>query len=316
MAFNHSYQVDYPRQVSLDNSPLEASSSILSDSQSLWVLFNPSVHSQSGHESDILSFTNDTQIETESHSEEDSLSGWQATQEYSLSQHPTSEWTRLDVEWSNEQGVQSESDSLIDHLTGGEPTVMKTAVSKAKERHSRLLETPGSELHRRINKWRHNNIDEMVDDNTASWDLDEDLSLQLDPVEEDSSKKLFYGDDVLSSLSHDEYVNFKNVERNLRQSLGTHKDNSYLPYIINQILYKLAHSSQGPVQQPSLGTLKYELQKYSSLLKDNKTQPFLDSILESHLRNSHVSHAANTKHPSDTTSASSLILCGGSWNEL
>mmetsp|Transcript_8497 Transcript_8497/g.8406 ORF Transcript_8497/g.8406 Transcript_8497/m.8406 type:complete len:331 (-) Transcript_8497:388-1380(-) len=330
MAFNHNYQVEYPRRVSLDNSPLQASSSILSDSQSLWVLFSPSLQTPIANESDILSLTNNTRTDTDAESVEGSNSALQETQQGPFS---SEEWTRLDEEQQGTNsetterrrtGLQSESDSLIDHLAEGDVQGIRCqtkgasySVAATKSRQSRLFETPGSELHRRINKWRNNNLDEMVDDNTASWDLDEDLSLQPSPAKAERTKRPFYGDDVFAKLSEQEYINFRNVEKNLKQSLEALNNQSYLPFIINQILYKLAHSSANAVEQPSLGTLKTELQKYSSLLKENNTQSFLDSIIETHLRNSHMMHVANTRRPiSDSTSASSLILCGGSWNEL
>lgn len=330
MAFNHNYQLEYPRRVSLDNSPLKASSSILSDSQSLWVLFSPSLQTPIANESDILSLTNNTRTDTDAESVEGSSSVLLEAQDRSFS---SEEWTRLDVvqQGANSEtterrraGLQSESDSLIDHLAGSDVGGFKGQVEGAghpaavtRGRQSRLFETPGSELHRRINKWRNNNLDEMVDDNTASWDLDEDLSLQPGPAETERTKRPFYGDDVFAKLSEQEYINFRNVEKNLKQSLEALNNPTYISFIINHILYKLAHSSANAVEQPSLGTLKTELQKYSSLLKENNTQSFLDSIIENHLRNSHMMHVSNTRRPiSDTTSASSLILCGGSWNEL
>lgn len=330
MAFNHNYQVEYPKRISLNNSPIQESSSILSDSQSLWVLFSPSLQAPIANESDILSLTNNTHTDTDADSLERSISVLQETQEESFS---SNEWSRLDMEQQGANsetterrrtGLQSESDSLIDHLAGSELGGIRGRIGGAghpaavtRDRQSRLFETPGSELHRRINKWRNNNLDEMVDDNTASWDLDEDLSLQLGPADTECTKRPFYGDDVFAKLSEQEYINFRNVEKNLKLSLEALNNQSYLPYIINHILYKLAHSSTNAVEQPSFGTLKTELQKYSSLLKETNTQSFLDSIIETHMRNSHMMHVANTKRPiSDTTSASSLILCGGSWNEL
>lgn len=303
MAFNHNYQVEYPRRIPLDSSPLQRTSSILSDSQSLWVLFSPSVHASGANESDILSFSNN------SRATEDGTQASQASPE-------GTQYGYLAWGTAEQASEQSEGDSLIDNLAdekfeSGAPLALVAG------------HQPGRELHSRIDKWRTNPVEDMVDDNIASWDLDEDLSQQVDQSDDTGSgievEKAFYGDTLFSQLSGRDYVDFKKVERNLKHSLGRHPYLSNLPLLLNQILYKLV---QSPLPQQMVSSLHRlnddELRTYSSLLRNNRdTRSFLDSIIDTHLKNSQLGHApANKRSISDSTLGSSLILCGGSWNEL
>lgn len=285
---NNNYQVDFVphRRISNADEAYEGSTSILSDSQSLWVLFNPS--GGSGGASDILSLSySDTGCETE----RDFAEG---------------EDEELDVQRDDAASEDTESnDSLLD--------TFETAPSQ--KRLEELFQARSDNLlQSRIDKWCHSADVELEDDNIASWDLDEDLSQQLDTSILKRSRA-FYGDDMFLKFTRKQYVEFRRNAKRLKPSLTTKPGQPEIPVLINIILHKIYQDQESFNKAPR--DLPNNLRSYSSFLRSNNTQPFLNSMIESQLRNCCFLNN-HTPSFSETVSSSSLVLCGpgnGSWDE-
>lgn len=328
------YKLDYPRnrvpetQASLEArgaaSPAKPALSMFSDSQSLWVLFEPSASVSIANESDILSLTNETH-----------------TRSATPSEAP-----------APENDLEDDS-SLIDNFTNGSTP----SQSRLEElfRKGEKNENDDSNLDSRINNWRNTSQDELVDDNTASWGLDENLVgsvLDRSLLDEFKTRRLssgrqpaiipdLYGRILLqrSKMTLADYSRFKRVSGDLRKSLTRREGHSVartsnLPDIINQLLVRL-FQQQIP---PNLSTdhfhvdLLTERRKlYSDILKESTGTTGLDFLLStiierqmgsksSHdrevrsanlqpLSSSGLSHSRSLEF-SDTATSSSLVFCG------
>lgn len=199
MAFN-GYKLNYPVSKILQVDDKQEANSVLSDDQSSWVIFDP--------ESDILSYTNTNSNSQEySGSENESLkSQVQFTQRYDYPKSGEGDETDQESNEDNKEErpsasqpeLQEESDTedLIDNLPSN-------------------ITRPKS--YNRINQWKMNN--DFIDDNTASWDLDENLSnMALDT----SILKLqsFYGDELIRNLLNEDYKKFTDIKLSLSRYLN------------------------------------------------------------------------------------------------
>lgn len=281
MAFNPIYQAgqrgSIRRQVatlnsegSLDGaSPYERETSILSDSEaSLWVLFNPT------EGSDILLLSNGTVEE----SDEESESGGENDSENDM------------------------EDSLIDDF----------APMPSQARLERLFthqqQPQSSRLDQRIDQWRNDHCDaELVDDNTASWDLDENLQSELRSEttsthtitgDEPPNTRPFYGDDLVRNMSRRQFRKVKRTAGRLAPNLTRQQHQGRLPQLLDQLITRLLRS-------PEFG-LEFNLQNHSYQL-------LIETMLE-HPPRPRVGPA--TVEYSDTASSSSMVLCGGSWGDI
>lgn len=190
--------------------------SILSDDQSLYVLFNPI-----NEESDILSFTNTAQS-----SDNNGANICDGSVE----------------EWEAPEGFYDTEHNSYDSLTI------------------------------KIHKWNMGaGINDLVDDNTASWDLDEKLSADT------LLHKEFYGDELFKDFTKDEFKKFKRFHF---KDIITAKNRD----LANHMLIKLLIDNR-------------ELQK-------NKLVGCYE--MSSHIRD-YISNLNNNVEVSDTNS--SLILC-------
>lgn len=327
----------------VDNVSETKSGSILSDLQSLWVLFDPAntirTHSSVAHESDILSFTNDTgsQItETDSDGTNSQYHG---------------EQRQRDVEEDDD-----DDDSLIDNFESRDSTPSQ---SRLEQLFQLAPAQESGNLDNRINQWKQNDLDELIDDNVASWDLDENLISQiLDTllINKLKGKKIppqdFYGDDFFANYLKSDYIKFKKISNNLKHNLSREAStnekliSSTLPEIINQLLVKFLnqhdHSSH---RQNNVDVMNQQRKRYSTILNQStSTNHLISSIIENQLNpntplatsgfNSPMQNSQDPGSPgtlhlshslefSDTATSSSLVLCGGmrvgggnSWGDI
>lgn len=278
MAFNQFQSEFQGRRYRIDDSPLERTESILSESQSLWVLFSPSMQTVP---SDVLSFSNDlnrTRRRTEDcdyriGSDVVSADG-RCGSEAGLDN--ISSTTNLGVPlWaaSNDQEFGS-IDKFIDDFD-------EINEIEAKSETLQL----SLDLRRRIDKWR-SNYGEFIDDNTASWNLDENLR----PEKSDQiPQRKYYGNDILSHLTRKDYIKVRRLEKRLRSSLSL--KSSKLPLIL---LYRnTEHSCMTGPARP-----------YSTLLMENNTHPFIKAAIHSYRKD--IPFFLKSE-----SSVSSLVLCGG-----
>ncbi|CAH6719570.1 hypothetical protein CLIB1444_02S11628 [[Candida] jaroonii] len=199
MAFN-GYKLTYPTAKIAVNNDKEEVNSILSDDKNSWVLFNP--------DDDILSSTQ----RSESFSEIQS----QQTDRQSVEDQTDDEQEESDEE---QQLEEDEEDDLIDNLD----------TFKIRNMFSKNYDA--------IKKWKNNINNDFFDDNLASWDLDENLSVnQLDTTILDKS---FYGDELIRNLNAKDFRKFKKIQLNLKNYLNQRPN-----YVIDQLLLKTLPLSQ------------------------------------------------------------------------
>lgn len=259
MAFN-GYKLNYPTQRVVVNNDNEEVRSILSDDQSSWVLFNP--------DSDILSNTTQerdelTEPDFEEEEEEEDLEASKLS--HDQPQQPQQ------LEEQGHEDEDTDTDSLIDNF---DPSQLR-------------LEKLFNKPHSRITNW--NNVeDEIVDDNVASWDLDENLSNHS--LDTSILKiKEFYGDELLRGMNKSELRQFKKIHHDLRAYLNR-KPNP----IINQMLLKLYPSK--------------DYRNYNSHSYELPYKRYLDTNLTNHYDNDDVT---------SETASSSLVMCGANnWNDI
>lgn len=282
----------------------DATSSILSDyedlllvggndDQSLYILFNPvkSV-SSARNESDILSFTNTT---AEDQVEEDD---------------------EVDDEEDEEAAQQNQNLQPIQDR--GVPRMVELA-------------NHGSNLSNKINNWYNSSVyssDNMfIDDNIASWNLDENLmdhSKLLDATDQGKVERPIldiYGSDLLKYLDQEDLAKFKRFHRLIdikKFLLAKNSDTTSTTSatgsntILNQIILKLILATRG--------------EKGTSEVEHSVDTKAHAPTYVNHMRSSYVKPEVSfvsSSTFSDTTGGSSLIVCGGvgfggssSWNEL
>lgn len=200
MAFTPAFEARRAAPARVAHSTHELS--IISDSQSSWVVFNPPHRVAT----DILSFsTNDVLTQTESHSlqvededeeDEDDEDDDFDEQKEAGNAHVTRR------EDSDESGSEIDDDELIDHLH--------------------------MTLSNRIEEWQKT-TDTAVSDNIASWDLDEELVSHILDKSVLRPAPRFYGDHYFENMSKADYARFQRTSAKLRRSLtqkGAHNVNS------------------------------------------------------------------------------------------
>lgn len=194
MAFTPAFEARRAAPARVAHSTHELS--IISDSQSSWVVFNPPHRVAT----DILSFsTNDVLTQTESHSlqdmdedEEDDNDNVDDDENNFRSHNApqTAHVTRRDD--SDDSGSEIDDDELIDHLH--------------------------MTLSNRIEEWQKT-TDTAVSDNIASWDLDEELVTHILDKSVLRPAPRFYGDHYFENMSKADYARFRRTSAKLRRSL-------------------------------------------------------------------------------------------------
>lgn len=329
MAFNPAYQLRRTRSnTSYQNessSLVERANSLLSESQSLWVLFSPSLASENV-ESDILSLTVDSQVD-------DADADAEGEEE----------------EEQEEEDATSEVDSLIDNLKS-------TSGNTPFQLEQMLLNYAGADnsaLRKRINKWKSSQdippVESVDDDNIASWDLDENIITELLEQSTASSQatslssspnlkdgyhpRKFYGDDIFKNCSKRDLIRFKKIANNLKTSLSRKEDQS--SSLMKMFEKHHQHQHQHQQQEKNAGSISMSGgvvgKRYSTLLSEYSNannRHFLSTVIENQLRNSSFSHRENDVYGlqhdiHSSTASSSLVMCGGvgfgtssSWNEI
>lgn len=372
MAFNQGYHMDYhhpaqnhaaanaaaananvsslsPKNTltrQLSHSPSNHSTSILSELQSLWVLFNPvysnSVNRQSStNDDDILSITNTSSQFTDIDSNQQQLDEEEEEQIDSLSEDEV------------EDEEEDDDDSLIDNFQSNNSTPSQSRLEQLFNDKSYNQESEHSNnLDNKINNWKQNNFEEsidesVVDDNIASWDLDENLinsNLDKSIIERKTKRSppQFYGDSLFNSRN--DYHKFRKISPNLSASLSQQRNNtnlvnSSLPDLINQLLVKYINQqnnnknknqdqnkNQNIANKDNL--LNEQRQKYLLILqKSNSNSQLISNLIKNQFSNDeditfNSSITSNNdsinnngfNHNvefSDSLSSSSLIPCGG-----
>ena len=296
MAFNQGLRVEQTSKKAVPEfeNPLHRTSSILSDSQSLWVLFSPSL-SGDADESDILSLSND---------DRDSKVSSHFSKESDVSQSEGAD-SLIDT-----FGDIAGNNSMVRSDEYPDGTSYLTATSEVG--HLMLDALRSSRLRDRIQRWGDSMQEDTIDDNVASWDLDENLSLYNSGSS--SKSRPFYGDDLLEGMSRQERSRVRKITKKLKHSL--HLKNQYEGLLVRLILYNISQLS-GPRQHqiPLHLGVSSRTSTYSRMLAESNTRPFLDSYLRNNLNCSRIAIPKDRPF-SETTSNSSAILCGGSWDEI
>lgn len=332
MAYNLAYQLRSTKtNTSLHDdstSLVERANSLLSESQSLWVLFNPlDVTSATKAETDILSLTADSQRTEDDDDEEDD--------EDVLQQHiAPRDGRHLELE---------DNDSLVDKL---------------KHDNSEADGTPGriqrlffnyagtdSSLRKRINDWKSlqtvTETSTLDEDNVASWDLDENIVAELLQQSQAVTPKLlspqtsqllgsrdhkYYGDEVFEDYSMREINLVKKVTQELKSSLnrkaeskGRNLNDLALKYLVRQ--QERHHKVHRTPYQESSETNPsnvHRQKRYSTILNEHynmiEKNDFLSTIVQNQLRGAQSAHLHNYggRHNDafSSTGSSSMVMCG------
>lgn len=240
MAFNPAFEPR--RRASIRHTETEDNESLLSESQSSWVVFNPA--DRLDH--DVLLFSTTNPLTTDNSEQ------------------------AADAETSEEEEEEEDDDELLDEM------------------HSRLSS--------KIDKWQ-NSTDAAVSDNIALWDLDSDLVAQLLDTSILRKVPAFYGDHVFDGMSKADYARFKRASSLLSRLLTRKGAKSVDKQLLSRLLHLLSwqnllNTSGSLVNDYIANTLA------RTSLSDSPLPPFRDVEL------------------SDTATSSSLVICGGSWNDI
>ncbi|KAG2735694.1 hypothetical protein G9P44_001908 [Scheffersomyces stipitis] len=312
------------------NQQYDATSSIFSDYDDLdlheddnssYILFNPIKPSaRAGNtESDILSLTDTSNThdnvyysdEDEEYSDEEEADA-DIERDVAVRDVIEEDDEEHDIDESHYRGNSRWQRHLDSTITRSEPIVNNNSLSN------------------KIQSWYQSSMSEhaFVDDNIASWNLDENLMETSREVEvavesQDPTNKLllnqFYGDELFKYFDQDELDKFRKFNKliDIRKFL-LEKNNSAAtgatPSALSQLIYKLL------------------------LLNRKNTETVIDTNMEFAGfagMTDYVNYMSNTAniparsvlvHPttfSDTTGGSSLVLCGGvgfggsaSWNDI
>lgn len=311
MAFNPAYQLRRTKtntSLQTDSSSLiERANSLLSESQSLWVLFSPSMDTQSAVnvDSDILSLTVDSQQDDLDHLvAEYDLEGQEEDEELDEDddEEIINETLSRDLE---------EEDSLIDHYASPSAS---SAITQRLEQLILNYTGADSSLRKRINEWKSSQ--DMVpastvdEDNIASWDLDEGIvseilsqsqalahpgsNHQVSSQEQTQSASLlysssalgsgssrdlkYYGNDIFKNYSKKDIMRFKMIAKNLKTSLNRKDDDqsSSLTYLIMRLFEKQQEQreheqllqQQQKQKQRQQQRLSLQHKRYSTILND------------------------------------------------
>ncbi|CAK7901718.1 hypothetical protein CAAN1_11S04192 [[Candida] anglica] len=345
MAFNSAYQLRHIRtNTSLQNdtsSVVERANSLLSDSQSSWVLFSPSMETTSAVNvgSDILSFTNGS-FEEEDDAEQDDVEEEEVDEVRDYNGYDSGEVTEAESDLEDD-------DSLIDNLKQSNLTP-----SPSQSRLEQLILNYGAtqggddSLNKRINKWKMSQ-DVPVDDNTASWDLDENIihdllqAKELDTSILSGDSSSYYGNDIFKGYSRGDLMRFRRIANDLKSSLNRKEDSTKsFPLAITQLLMRLFEKEQHNQQykrtttpsSPNLKRSNNSHKRYSTILSEfidsKESNRFLSSVIKNQIKNSLSSHSGEFAAPQydtiSSTGSSSLVACGGggggfggsSWNDI
>ncbi|CAH2350151.1 hypothetical protein CLIB1423_01S03664 [[Candida] railenensis] len=310
MAFNPAYQLRRTKtntSLQTDSSSLiERANSLLSESQSSWVLFSPSMDTQSAVnvDSDILSLTVDSQQEDSDQSVAEYDSEGQEDEEIDEDDDDEiiNETLSRDIE---------EDDSLIDHYAN--PSASPAITQRLEQL---ILNYTGadSSLRKRINEWKSSQdvmpASTVDEDNIASWDLDEGIvseilsqsqasahpraNHQVSSQEQTQSASLLYtssalgsgssrdskhyGNDVFKNYSKKDIMRFKMIAKNLKTSLNRKDDDqsSSLTYLIMRLFEKQQEQreheqllqQQQKQKQRQQQRLNFQHKRYSTILND------------------------------------------------
>ncbi|KAK6198757.1 uncharacterized protein RJT21DRAFT_115711 [Scheffersomyces amazonensis] len=328
------------------NQHFDSSSSILSDYDDLideviddsssYVLFNPikrkkenetTLQQPSQNDSDILSLTNtsntNSNFRNQYHFVED-----EEEEEEDYDEDDT------DAELDDDDDVDA-SVKQLERTIEGQSKVPHENYSDLAEQEE--LDQPMSKiLSNKINNWYNSSVtdqhNQVIDDNIASWNLDENLiqdtlssnhTLTFTSSSSDSSQrqlsnlKPFYGDELLKYLSPQELEKFRNFNKliDIKKFL-LEKDSNSGTSIITQILNLLL------LKNHTIITNKSNNQNGSETLDETKLTQYLQEMRNRNSISINNDLYVRPKTYSETTN-SSLVLCGGvgfgsgsSWNDI
>lgn len=300
MAFN-GYKLNYPTQRVVVNNENDEVRSILSDDQSSWVVFNPdsdilSSTTQDRDDGELTDLESEVQSQDHDEDEEEEEDGGDAN---SMQQERGRANTRrggkdkvsqrqqreLEKQEEADDEEDTDTDSLIDTFNP-EPSQLRLERLFNKSRNNNN--------NNRITNWNDMDSD-LVDDNVASWDLDENLS--NNSLDTSILKiKEFYGDELIRGMNRSELREFKKIHYNLRTYLNK-KPNP----ILYQMLLKLyPTNASSDVKGGSSANRPYHL----------PYQRYLETNLTNHYENDDVT---------SETASSSLVMCGGggdNWGDI
>ncbi|SGZ55993.1 CIC11C00000005114 [Sungouiella intermedia] len=201
MAFNPA--VERRKRAPVRATPVENESSLFSESQSLWVVFNP----PDKLENDILSFsTNNPLTATDDESE-----------------------------------FQSEFQSG-DEENAADGNATDAAYPADDEYDDELYDGLHQSLSSRINEWQLA-TEAAVLDNVASWDLDAELVQLLLDKSILRRVPSFYGDHYFENMSKADYMRFKRATTMLKKSLSRKGYKNSNPELLTRVLELLLWQS-------------------------------------------------------------------------
>ncbi|KAK6460890.1 hypothetical protein DFJ63DRAFT_320320 [Scheffersomyces coipomensis] len=315
--------------------PFDTTSSILSDYDDLmdeeiddnssYVVFNPlkkninnkSLPPSHQNESDILSLTNTSNTNS----------------------HTRNQYHYIDEEDADEEEEEEEEEEDVE--TEGElDDEIQHTVDAITEAVNDTTTPQTNTLSNKINNWYNSSITDhhnhIIDDNIASWNLDENLiqdsissnnTLSFTSSSNDSDQhqqqqliiKQFYGDELFQYFTPQDLEKFKHFNKliDIKKFL-LEKDNNSSSSIITQILNLLL------------------LKNHTVLTNHNDNKQVDENDLTQYIqqiKNANQKHATHTHHNVDDvyvrpstfseTTNSSLIMCGGvgfgggsSWNDV
>lgn len=175
---------------------VEHEASIFSESQSLWVVFNPADRI----ENDILSFSTNNPLTT-------TASG--------------SQYGGTDEDDAYDE--QHRRSGRFDHEDSGD------------DGDDELLDDPLVSLSNRINQWQLA-TEAAVSDNIASWDLDAELVNLLLDTSILRRVPAFYGDHCFENMSKADYVRYKRAAAMLKKSLTRKGSARPGPELVQRVL--------------------------------------------------------------------------------
>ncbi|KAK7687356.1 hypothetical protein QCA50_009221 [Cerrena zonata] len=229
----------------------------------------------------------------------------------------------------HQQQEEDDDDSLIDDLHDSTPSQLRLEQLFTKVSDNYTTSRPRN-LDTRINNWRNSNRDDLIDDNVASWDLDEDLISQIldktiirnevGGLSKSHVPSNFYGDDFLKNLNKKDYIKFKNITKNLKKSLNTNQKETTLD-LVNKIISNYHQNNQNTLNRGNLVNKMHHHQKrYSSILNESTTT---NDNTDYTFNPTYHDDGFRMLEQSETATSSSLVLCGGvgfggnsSWGDI
>lgn len=267
---------------------LERTNSLLLDLQSLWVLFSPTNTASEVDESDILLTTGGSVVPS------------QATGDLS-------------------ESTNDHDDRFLAMERFGPATTPTLPEETIQHPEITMDSRDALHLSQRINQWKL--LREIsIEDNEASWDLDENIVENLlQPNLLDTSilseNRSYYGDDMFEGYSKKEWAKFRKIANELKLSLSR-KDEApvSLPVALLMTLFRQKrqeehHRGQQQYNRVLAANLA-RFKRYLTVLQLSNSQynrKFLDNVLQNQLQFSRRGHLDEESFSS--TASSSIVVC-------